>query len=64
VTLLTKASYSIQNGGLMSSMTNHQTQFRNLTTSLAGELDHLVNENNRKIVDDKPAKVFKIVGGL
>jgi hypothetical protein len=64
VTLLTEASHCIQNGGLMSCVTYHQTQFRNLTTSLAGELDHFVNENNWKIVYDEPAKVFKIVGCL
>jgi hypothetical protein len=58
VTLLAKTSHSIENGGLMTGMTHHQTQLGDLAACFARQLHHFVNENHWQIVNHEPAEIF------
>jgi hypothetical protein len=61
MTLQTQSIDRSENARLLASITHDEAQFVDLATGFAGQLDDLVNQNDRKIVDHEPTHVFKVV---
>ena len=60
VTLLAKSLHRTENAGLLAAVAHDQAQLVDLTAGLTAQLDDLVDEHDRKVVDDEPSHVFQI----
>jgi hypothetical protein len=56
--LIAQGADSFKNCSLMTSVSYYEAQLDDLATCFTRQLNDFVNENNREIVNDKPAEIF------